>query len=164
MILFLIDAITRTNGDSPSRIFPPFIQQKPLFSMTLEKLPLTTAIILSDLSPPSAKDQRRRCNRRTLFDNSIHVGGWFAVVFAKVVDAGMFLFYHPSHVPLFAMSLRGDSWAMTAAIIEKCAGWLLVQRPSVSLSGLVSALWSWAGRSRVMREPDSLPWGAVNTS
>lgn len=51
---------------------PPFHAGKPKwalsFSLPLELLAWKTTIILSDLSPPSARDQSRLCTQKTLFD------------------------------------------------------------------------------------------------
>ncbi len=58
----------------------------------------------------------------------------------QVLDSGILLppslFLAP---PLSPVSLTAEQWPLPgAAIIEKRDGWLLVERPSVSLSGLVS--------------------------
>lgn len=72
---------------------------------------------------------------------------------------------HSSPYPPSRQALTAEQWPpLVVAIIEKRDGW--VRRWSDHL--WVWVVWwvlrSWAGRSRVMWEPDSRPWGAVNTS
>lgn len=124
--IFKLKTLTSEHAGLALTVSPPL-------PLPLQQLASKTTIILSDLSPPSARDQSRLYHLSTLSDLISHV---CAPLHTRVCSFSNFWMQefsasHPSLAPpltpLCHRALTAEQWPSPGvAIIEKRDGWLLV--------------------------------------